>query len=298
MLVINCKNYAEAMDAASVRSLVAEARQASARHRVPIAVAPPAPMLAMAAEASLRPAGMPAAAARRQRRLNAAPEPVPWRPLVLSQHADDAGEGSTTGHVAAAALKAAGASGSLVNHSECRMPAPRLGRVIELLRAEGLASIACAGTLSAAAKTASLAPDYVAIEPSSLIGTGRAISKVRPGLITRAAEALARAPAPRAVRPGRTAGGRQQQRPQHQHQQQQPPPPRRRSAPPPPPPRRPRLLCGAGISSAEDVRLAVELGSAGVLVASGIVKADNRAAAVDSFAKAMAAALRENSGRE
>jgi len=279
------------MDAASVRSLVAEARQASARHRVPIAVAPPVPMLAMAAEASLRPAGMPAAAARRQRRLNAAPEPVPWRPLVLSQHADDAGEGSTTGHVAAAALKAAGASGSLVNHSECRMPAPRLGRVIELLRAEGLASIACAGTLSAAAKTASLAPDYVAIEPSSLIGTGRAISKVRPGLITRAAEALASAPAPRAVRPGRTAGGRQQQRQQQQHQHQQ-------QQQQQPPPRRPRLLCGAGISSAEDVRLAVELGSAGVLVASGIVKADNRAAAVDSFAKAMAAALRENSGRE
>ena len=277
------------MDAASVRSLVAEARQASARHRVPIAVAPPAPMLAMAAEASLRPAGMPAAAARQRRRLDAAPEPVPWRPLVLSQHADDAGEGSTTGHVAAAALKAAGASGSLVNHSECRMPAPRLGRVIELLRAEGLTSIACAGTLSAAAKTASLAPDYVAIEPSSLIGTGRAISKVRPGLITRAAEALASAPAPRAVRPGgraAAAAGRRQRRQQRRH-----------SVPPlPPPPRRPRLLCGAGISSAEDVRLAVELGSAGVLVASGIVKADNRAAAVDSFARAMAVALRENKG--
>ena len=253
MLVINCKNYAEAMDAGTVRSLVAEARRASARHGVLVAVAPPGPMLAVAAEAALRPAKKaqppPPARGRRQR---AAPAPDPARPLILSQHTDDVGDGSTTGHIAAAAVKAAGADGSLVNHSECRVPAGRRRGAVERLRTAGLVSVVCAATLSEAAAVAGMAPDYVAIEPPSLIGTGRAISKVRPGLITKATEA---------VKLGAAASGRRAKRS----------------------PRAPRLLCGAGISSAEDVRLAADLGSAGVLVASGIVKAADRAAAIDSF---------------
>ena len=36
-----------------------------------------------------------------------------------------------------------------------------------------------------------------------------------------------------------------------------------------------KLLCGAGIVSGEDVSKAVELGSKGILVASGIVKSKN-----------------------
>lgn len=279
MLVINCKNYAEAMEAGSVRRLVAEARRASRRHGVPVAVAPPVPMLAVAAEAALsRTArGMavaPPSVGGRWTRRPAASQPAPGRPLILSQHTGDVGEGSTTGHIAAASVKAAGADGSLVNHSERRVPSRRRRGAVEQLRAAGLVSVVCAATPSEAAEVAGLAPDYVAIEPPSLIGTGRAISKVRPGLIPRAAEAvrLGAAAAPGSARSGkrRAAAGTR--------------------------PRGPRLLCGAGISSAEDVRLAIELGSAGVLVASGIVKAADRAAAIDSFAGAMAAALQPHAG--
>jgi len=36
-----------------------------------------------------------------------------------------------------------------------------------------------------------------------------------------------------------------------------------------------KVLCGAGVKTGEDVRKALELGACGVLVASGIVKADN-----------------------
>ena len=278
MLVINCKNYAEAMDAGSVRRLVAEARRASRRHGVPVAVAPPVPMLAVAAEAALpRTArGAAPAPAARGRRRPAASQPAPGRPLILSQHTGDVGEGSTTGHIAAAAVKAAGADGSLVNHSERRVPGRRRRGAVEQLRAAGLVSVVCAATPSEAAAMAGLAPDYVAIEPPSLIGTGRAISKVKPGLITRAAEAVRLgATAPGSARSGKRRAAAAAGRPR---------------------PRGPRLLCGAGISSAEDVRLAVELGSAGVLVASGIVKAADRAAAIDSFAEAMAAALQPQAG--
>lgn len=280
MLVINCKNYAEAMDAGSVRRLVAEARRASRRHGVPVAVAPPVPMLAVAAEAALprtaRGTAAVASPSARGRRRPAASQPAPGRPLILSQHTGDVGEGSTTGHIAAAAVKAAGADGSLVNHSERRVPGRRRRGAVEQLRAAGLVSVVCAATPSEAAAMAGLAPDYVAIEPPSLIGTGRAISKVKPGLITRAAEAVRLgATAPGSARSGKRRAAAAAGRPR---------------------PRGPRLLCGAGISSAEDVRLAVELGSAGVLVASGIVKAADRAAAIDSFAEAMAAALPPQAG--
>jgi triosephosphate isomerase len=36
-----------------------------------------------------------------------------------------------------------------------------------------------------------------------------------------------------------------------------------------------RVLCGAGISKGEDLQAALELGSAGVLLASGVVKAED-----------------------
>jgi triosephosphate isomerase len=48
-----------------------------------------------------------------------------------------------------------------------------------------------------------------------------------------------------------------------------------------------KLLCGAGIVSGEDVTKAVELGSKGILVASGIIKAKNWNKIISEFAKAL-----------
>lgn len=48
-----------------------------------------------------------------------------------------------------------------------------------------------------------------------------------------------------------------------------------------------KLLCGAGIVSGQDVKKAMDLGSKGILVASGIVKAKNWNAIVEEFAKGM-----------
>ena len=50
---------------------------------------------------------------------------------------------------------------------------------------------------------------------------------------------------------------------------------------------RSKLLCGAGIVSGADVEKAVQLGSKGILVASGIVKAKNWTKIIEEFAKAM-----------
>jgi len=48
-----------------------------------------------------------------------------------------------------------------------------------------------------------------------------------------------------------------------------------------------KLLCGAGIVSGEDVSKAIELGSKGILVASGIIKAKNWDKIMTDFAKSM-----------
>ena len=48
-----------------------------------------------------------------------------------------------------------------------------------------------------------------------------------------------------------------------------------------------KLLCGAGIVTTDDVKRAMELGSHGILVASGIVKSRNWHRHIESFAKAI-----------
>ena len=48
-----------------------------------------------------------------------------------------------------------------------------------------------------------------------------------------------------------------------------------------------KLLCGAGIVTPDDVLRAKELGSKGILVASGIVKAKNWEKIIDEFSRAL-----------
>ena len=48
-----------------------------------------------------------------------------------------------------------------------------------------------------------------------------------------------------------------------------------------------KLLCGAGIVSAEDVSRAVELGSKGILVASGVIKAKNWESTLSDFSRGL-----------
>ena len=47
------------------------------------------------------------------------------------------------------------------------------------------------------------------------------------------------------------------------------------------------VLCGAGIKSRQDVKKAIELGAKGVLVASGIVKAENQEKAIKEIAEGL-----------
>ena len=123
-----------------------------------------------------------------------------------------------------AMAKSFGAKGSLVNHSEHRLPENQIVRTVTKLAELEMTSIVCARDDREVETFSRLSPDFVAIEPPELIGSGIAVSKARPELIQNSKTAL------------------EQSKP-------------RGSAT--------KLICGAGIVEEIDAKLAVELGAEG-----------------------------------
>jgi triosephosphate isomerase len=150
---------------------------------------------------------------------------------VFAQHIDPIAPGAHTGHVMAEAVKAAGGSGTLINHSERTVLTSDIEKSVAHARETGLSTVVCAATPTLAATVALTKPDMIAIEPPELIGSGRAVSKERPEVVSNTVRKI------RTVNP------------------------------------EVRILCGAGITTGEDVYAALKLGAQGVLVASGVVKA-------------------------
>lgn len=164
---------------------------------------------------------------------------------VFAQHIDPITPGAFTGHVLAESVSAAGATGTLINHSERNLKLPEIEKSVERAREIGLTTVVCAGTARLGAAVALFEPDMVAIEPPELIGSGRAVSKERPEIITES------------VRRIRAVNGQV------------------------------RILCGAGITTGEDVYAALKLGTQGVLVASGVVKASEPERVLRDFCEAV-----------
>jgi triosephosphate isomerase len=162
---------------------------------------------------------------------------------VFAQHIDPIGPGANTGHILAESVKAAGGSGTLINHSERTLKLVDIQKAVELAREAGLSTVVCAGTSTLAAAVALTKPDMIAIEPPELIGSGRAVSKERPELVSDSV---------RKIREVRSDV---------------------------------RILCGAGITTGEDVYAALKLGTQGVLVASGVIKAQKPEEVLMDFCK-------------
>jgi triosephosphate isomerase len=150
---------------------------------------------------------------------------------VYAQHVDGFEPGAHTGHITADALKIAGAAGSLINHSERRLTLADIESSVRALQAQKLISVICSNNEATSAGAAALGPEYVAIEPPELIGSGVSVSKANPDIIRRSVAAV------HAVNP------------------------------------KVKVLTGAGIQSGDCVKIAVDLGTDGVLLASSVVKA-------------------------
>lgn len=217
MFVINCKNYEE-ISGEKITKFVKTAEKVSKKFKVKIAICPPQHLIGVVANSSIP---------------------------IFAQHIDDSKVGSTTGFVIPELLKKSKVNGSLINHSEHRISSKEITKLVSKLKELKMTSIVCVKDVAEARKYAKLNPNYIAIEPPELIGSGKAVSTERPELITKAANAV------------KSANNNT------------------------------KLLCGAGIVSGQDVSKAVELGSKGILVASGIIKAKNWDKIISEFAKAL-----------
>lgn len=215
MFIINCKNYEE-IAGDKIIKFVKIAEKISKKYKIKIAVAPPQHLIGLVSKNSIP---------------------------ILAQHVDVSKVGSTTGFVVPELLKKSGVYGSLINHSEHRISSKEIGNLVSKLKELKMISVVCVKDVAEAKKYAKLNPNYIAIEPPELIGSGKAVSKEKPDLIIKAVNAVKSTK------------------------------------------NKTKLLCGAGIVSGQDVSKASELGSKGILVASGIIKAKSWTKIIDEFAK-------------
>jgi triosephosphate isomerase len=103
--------------------------------------------------------------------------------LVFAQHADALEAGQHTGSVPLEAVRAAGARGVFVNHSEKRLAHDVVSKTVERARALELKTLVCAESPRESREFARFAPWAVAVEPPELIGTGVGVSTARPELV-------------------------------------------------------------------------------------------------------------------
>jgi triosephosphate isomerase len=104
---------------------------------------------------------------------------------VFAQSVGNAAGEKTTGAVLPEAIKAAGASGTILNHSEARLEPRGLPELVQRIGGLGLKTCLCARDSKEVASLASLRTEYLAVEPPALIGSGIAVSKAKPGLVAR-----------------------------------------------------------------------------------------------------------------
>ncbi|MBT4937393.1 triose-phosphate isomerase [Candidatus Peregrinibacteria bacterium] len=149
---------------------------------------------------------------------------------VFAQHCDDAGFGSFTGKISPEYLKSIGVKGTLLNHSEYRLPKEQIVKNCQRAKGAGLKVIICAENDEEGAELMQLcSPDFIAVEPPELIGGDISVSTAQPKLISHAVEKIGKG----------------------------------------------SVIVGAGVKNSDDVRIAKELGASGILLASGVTKAEN-----------------------
>jgi len=113
--------------------------------------------------------------------------PVSWVVSipVYAEHTDPYPPGRHTGSVLPEAVKAAGATGTRLNHSEHRMPMKKIEESIRRASKLSLVTVVCAETPEEAEKIATMKPDFIAVEPPELIGGDVSVSTAEPEIIIR-----------------------------------------------------------------------------------------------------------------
>ena len=111
-------------------------------------------------------------------------------PGVYAQGCDAVSPGAQTGKITPEMLKFVGVRGSLINHSENRLPKEGIGFLVEKFRALKLESMVCSKDKQESVELSKLGPDFIAIEPPELIGSGRSVTSVNPKIVSETVEAI------------------------------------------------------------------------------------------------------------
>lgn len=109
---------------------------------------------------------------------------------VFAQHVSNYTYGSHTGSVMLEELKDSGVTGTLLNHSEKKLPFKVLAETVDLCKKKQIATIVCASTISEAKKIAELKPNFIAYEPKALIGGNLSVTEANPDIIVKVIEAV------------------------------------------------------------------------------------------------------------
>ncbi|MFB6124252.1 MAG: triose-phosphate isomerase [Haloferacaceae archaeon] len=106
-----------------------------------------------------------------------------------AQHVSPNGYGSHTGSTLAAAVADAGATGTLLNHSERRLKLAAIDAGLDAAERAGLDTVVCANNPDQVGAAAALSPDAVAVEPPELIGGDVSVSTADPEVVEAAVAA-------------------------------------------------------------------------------------------------------------
>ncbi|VVB66097.1 Triosephosphate isomerase [Candidatus Gugararchaeum adminiculabundum] len=109
---------------------------------------------------------------------------------VFAQHVDANKQGAFTGSTTVEAIKSAGAKGSLINHAEKKQPHNLVKEAIDKMRALQLESLACSADIEESKILAGFRPNFVAVEPPELIGSGISVSSAKPEVVTGSVKAV------------------------------------------------------------------------------------------------------------
>lgn len=164
LIVLNFKTYAES--SGDYGALLAQAAETVAKEhpKAQIIICPPTPELALHAKKLSIP--------------------------VFAQHVDGTKAGAYTGSITVESVKASGAKGTLVNHSEKKLHHKEIEAAIQRATAAGLDTIVCAATVDEAVFLADFAPTAIAVEPPELIGSGISVSTAKPEVVKNAVEKI------------------------------------------------------------------------------------------------------------
>jgi triosephosphate isomerase len=165
---------------------------------------------------------------------------------IWAQHLDSFPQGQYTGWINLEAIKEAGASGTILNHSEHKIPPGKVRQVIKKLKnsktqkLKDFKVLVCCKSLGQAERLVKFKPDFLAYEPPELIGSReKSVASEKPEAIGNLVKMMPETP----------------------------------------------VIVGAGIHSQEDVSISLKVGAKGILVATDVVLAKDPRKELEDLAK-------------